>query len=314
MIKQVLGVAGLFLGYGTVGLAGDLVAEVLVDRDTPMTVDVRFEGPEVALDEAADPDVALDIDVDVRVGSSDRCAFTVDRTVQVAASAEETLRLYAGSGDLRVEGRAGLDQVRAVGRVCASHREYVDDLRLTLEREGGGVVLTAHYPDRGNRWRGGDRDQASIDLTVEVPLGMALDADDSSGGMSVRGTGDTRIDDSSGGITVESVVGSLTIDDSSGEIWVRDVAGDVSIDDGSGEIDVAGVGGVVRLQDGSGSMEVVDVERDVVVERDGSGSITVRDVRGDFSVLRDGSGGIRFSGISGRVDVPSDKRRGRRGN
>lgn len=245
-------------------------------------------------------------------GDVDSCRFEVDRELSIAASASDRLELSAGSGELRVAGRDGLDEVRVTARICASDEAYLEDLRVTLDRAGDDIVLRAHYPDRLGRrsWRGND--VARIDLFVEVPLNMSVDIEDSSGSMEVQGTGALRIADSSGSIGVRGINGPVTIDDSSGSLDVQDVSGDVEIEDGSGEIDVRGIQGTVRLRDGSGSIEVEEVDQDVIVERDGSGSITVRDVRGDFTVRRDGSGSIRHSGVEGIVEIPEDKRERRR--
>jgi hypothetical protein len=290
----------LFLGYGVVGFGGDMAAALLAG-EPPLrrSVEVRVDVP--------------DFDVRVQPARSGSCAYEDERTVSIAATAADWLRLTAGSGELTIEGRAGLDRVQAVGRVCASDESYLDELTLTLERRGDDVVLAANYPNRNGHggWRG--EDYARIDLAVEVPLDMAVDLDDSSGGMDVGGTGELRIDDSSGEIFVHGVNGAVWIDDSSGSIDVRDVAGDVEVDDGSGGVDLSNVQGSVRVRDGSGGIDVAEVEGDVIIADDGSGSIDVRDVRGDFAVRSDGSGGIRYSGVGGTVDVPADKRRHRRG-
>jgi len=269
----------LFVGYGLVGMGGEYAVAV---RD--------------------------------HISGSGSCDFTVERRVALSASAVRWLRLKAGSGELTVEGREGLERVEAVGVACASDEAYLADLQLTLDRDGDDLVLSAHYPDRSgkNGWRGND--YARIDLTVQVPLDMAVDVEDSSGSMEVRGTGALRIADSSGDIVVERAAGGVTIDDSSGGITLRGVRGDVEIEDGSGDINLSDVTGSVKLRDGSGSVEVEQVTRDVVVERDGSGSISVRDVGGDFTVHADGSGSIRHSGVQGAVDVPAKKGDRRRGS
>jgi hypothetical protein len=295
-----LKVASLFLGYASLGFGGDYMVGLLGQE--------YASPPQVVVEDIGAAD---DIDVHVHVRHSDRCAYGVERRLELDASAAELLRLSAGSGALTVSGREGLGRVQAVGMACASHEDLLKDLRLSMEQVDGEIVLSAHYPRSGG-WNGGE--YARIDLAVEIPLGMAVDLDDSSGSLEVSGTGALRIDDSSGSILVWDVFGDVLIDDSSGEVELRSISGDVSVDDGSGGIDLRDIDGSVRLRDGSGSVSVVGVGRDVVVERDGSGSIEVRDVNGDFSVRADGSGSIRYSGVAGTVDIPSDKQRRRRGN
>jgi len=297
--------ASLFLAYGFIGFGGDYVVGLLAQ-------DQHADAHHFVVDVERVVDVEVDVAHvhDVHVQHSGECEFEVERRVTLDASATEWLRLEAGAGSLAVEGQAGLGQVQAVGRACASDASYLDDLRLTLERVNDEIVLSAHYPDRSGR----GNSYARIDLAVEIPLNMAVDLDDSSGSMEVAGTGELRIDDSSGSILVHGVNGPVFIDDSSGEIELSDVAGDVQIEDGSGEIDVRDVQGSVHVRDGSGSIDIVEVEQSVIVEGDGSGSIEVRDVGGDFSVLSDGSGSIRHSGVGGAVDIPQKKRERRRGN
>jgi hypothetical protein len=298
-----LKLTALFLGFGGLGVGGGW-AMGLFAGEAPW----GGSPPDIRVSATSDDPVEVDVDVSV-LGRSGRCAYEAERRVALDASAGEWLRLSAGSGELSVQGRAGLTRVQAVARACASDEEALQELTLTLERGDRDVVLSAHYPDR----RGWDNDYARLDMVVEVPLHMAVDIDDSSGSMEVGGTGETRIEDSSGSILVREIEGPLWIDDSSGEIDVKGVSGDVEIEDGSGEVDVANVGGTVHVRDGSGSISVYQVEGDVIVDSDGSGSISVRDVRGDFRVGRDGSGGIRYSGIAGQVDIPRDKRDRTRG-
>lgn len=301
MIVQGVRLAGLFVAYGAVGMGGDLAVQALVDA---MGSHPASGGVEIHVDAHAPHDGAW---------QGAECRFEDTRTVAMDVDGTLALLVLAGSGELEVEGQAGLDRVEAVARACASHEEDLAELRLTLEREGSEVVLSAHYPDDSHRRSWDGNHYARLDLRVRMPLGMAASLKDSSGEMVVSGTGALDIDDSSGSISVRDARGPVTIDDSSGEVEVRGVKGDLEIRDGSGEIFLSGIEGSVAVRDGSGEVEVEEVTGDVVILGDGSGSISVRDVGGDFRVRADGSGGIRYSGVAGVVDIPRDKRRDRRG-
>ena len=324
-------VLSLFLGYGLIGFTADYAVglwaqdidagqeyqydyDVAVEVDVPNVV-VEVEVEEVEVEEDVEVDVDVDVDVDVvpvlvnvqvRHGS---CSYELDRTFTIPVSPANQLVINAGSGELRVEGRRGLDQIEVVGRVCASREEWLEQLTLSVETVGSDVILSAHYPNRNNR-RGNNT--AKIDLTVLMPLGMDVDIDDSSGSLEVIGAGNLGIEDSSGSVTISGVNGSVYLDDSSGGIEIQDVSGDVDVRDGSGGIDVRDVQGTVRLRDGSGGIDVAEVAEDVIVESDGSGSIRVRGVGGNFTVERDGSGEISHSDVRGTVDIPEKKRRKRR--
>lgn len=301
-VRAGLRVASLFVAYGTLGAGGDFAASLLAEDGGPRGVPAHIEA-----DVAAEVERDLEHAPAVRLRARDAdCAYELERRISLPAGDAELLGILAGSGELAVEGRAGLEDVEVVGRVCASHEEYLEDLQVTLEQAGTEIVLTAHYPESRS---GRGRNTARIDLLVGVPLGMPVDIDDSSGSIETFGTGALRIDDSSGSVRVVGTSGSVRIDDSSGELEVRDAAGDVEVSDGSGEIEIGDVQGSVRVRDGSGGIDVTEVDRDVIIEDDGSGGIEVRNVGGAFVVEDDGSGGIRYSDVAGRVDIPADARR-----
>lgn len=309
MIRTALRVAALFAGYSMIGLGGDYAVGLLGRDHTDSAVQPR-EAPRTARDVTPTVIVAVKptIVARVRIRHGGACDFQLDREFTMSAAGVTLLNIDAGAGELHVEGRDGLDEIIIVGRVCASDEGYLDDLRLSVEESANGeVTLVTHYPEQ--RDRSGRNATARIDLTVLMPRGLNVDIEDSSGEMDVFGTGDLKIDDSSGSIRVAGVDGSLIIDDSSGSLDVQDIAGDVSIEDGSGGISIRDIRGSLRLRDGSGGIDIAAVDQDVIIESDGSGGIEVRDVGGDFIVERDGSGGIRHSGVRGLVDVPVRGRR-----
>jgi hypothetical protein len=244
---------------------------------------------------------------DVAVRAQSQCRFEAERSLTVPAGVNELLHVTAKSGSLEVVGVPGLDEVRASARACASHEEFLEELRLTSRREGSNLYVETSYPDLSG-WMGGGQRYARLDLRLEVPEGIAADIRDSSGEMTVSNLGDAVIDDSSGEIEAHGIQGDIRIHDSSGEITLWDVTGSVEIDDGSGEINLSTVGGTVTIDDGSGEIDVRDVDGTVRVVRDGSGSIEVNGVGGDFIVERDGSGSIEFRNVTGQVDVPRKRR------
>lgn len=219
--------------------------------------------------------------------------YTAPREADVDARGARRLRVEGRAGFLRVRGVDGLAQVRVRGTARASRRAALDEIRLVARREGDAVVVRADIPDRSGvaRWGDGwgDNDVRALDLTLEVPRGLAADVVDGSGALEVRG------------------VGALDVTDGSGEITLEDV-GPTRVEDGSGEIRVAYVRGDLRVTDGSGGIAVRGVRGSVVVERDGSGGIDVRDVDGDLTVERARARGLAYAGVRGRVTVPSDAR------
>jgi hypothetical protein len=250
------------------------------------------------------------------------CRYEAERTAVVDATGAALLEVRARAGDLRIEGRQGLSEVRVTARACASDEDRLDEVQLLAERSGERVRVEAQLPDVFE-WFSFGRAYTRLDMVLEVPAGIAADIDDSSGGIELRGLGELTLDDSSGGIEAENITGPAWIDDSSGSLCIEDVAGpvvirdssgsicvarvegDVEIDDSSGGIDVREVAGSVELRDSSGSIHVEDTTGNVTVLRDSSGSIRVEDVQGDFAVLRDSSGGVSYRNVGGAVRIPN---------
>jgi hypothetical protein len=210
-------------------------------------------------------------------GDDDR--FTDDRYEAVQADGVRTVLIDAEAGDLVVRGVAGLGEIRVDGTARSSQEHDLDDIDVHVSRAGDVVSIDADVP--------GGLGFAELDLTIELPTGLAL-----------------RIDDTSGEIEVVRT-GSVDLDDDSGDVLLREITGDVVLGDGSGEIEVYDVEGDVRVrEDCSGNLVLDGVSGDVLIEEDGSGDIDVANVDGDLTVERDGSGRIRYRNIGGRVDLP----------
>lgn len=232
--------------------------------------------------------------------AQDDCRYEAERSANVNASGANLIRVAAGSGTLRVEGKPGLGEVRIRGVACASDRDLLEAIALEADRSGGEVRVETVLPDRL-----GMNEYARLHLTIEVPEGLAADLRDGSGPIEVFNVGPLEIGDGSGEVVVEDVAGPVRIDDGSGEIRLADIRGDVEIDDNSGGIELRGIQGSVTLTDGSGEIRVENVTGSVLVRRDGSGGIRVADVRGDFVVERDGTGGVRHRNVGGQVRIAS---------
>ena len=228
----------------------------------------------------------------------------IDETLDLSNS--ESLRIAAKAGDLKVRGGSGSEAlIRA--KVCASKEEWLD--KATIETEGGRSAEIAVDLPETSGWSITGSNYAYIDLEVEVPRGIAVVVDDSSGDADISGLASVEISDSSGDVEISDIDGDVSVKDSSGDIEVERVGGNLWIvNDSAGDGEVEGVEGSVRVEaDSSGDLEFTNVGMDVLVERDSSGDIVARDVGGDFTVDRDGSGEIRYSDVTGSVSIPDDK-------
>lgn len=228
----------------------------------------------------------------------------VEATLNLEGS--ETLTIHAAAGDLRVSGRSGISEARAVGRVCASEKAWLEASDLVAE-EGRNAMIAVSLPDSSGWAFAGSR-YLYMDLEIDVPDTITLDIRDSSGDIDIGETASVSVHDSSGDINIEDVTGTVTLDDSSGDIDLLDISGDVLVHrDSSGDIDGRDIEGSVKVErDSSGDLRFRDVGADLVVEKDSSGDIVADGIGGDFRVLKDGSGDIHSSKVTGAVEVPSD--------
>jgi hypothetical protein len=240
-----------------------------------------------------------------------RDEVSAPRSARVSAAGLRGARIEARAGSLRIEGRSGVTEIQARGTARASSRGLIDEIRLTAERRGDQAYVIVELPEIHGNW-GGDDEFVALDLIVEVPNTLALDVEDRSGELEIRGVGALDLVDASGEATIENVGGRLRVRDNSGDLRIRDVRGDVELEDGSGGIYLRTIRGSVTVdRDGSGEFEAEDVAGSVRIASKGSGSVDVVRVGGDFIVDRKGSGSITHRDVRGRVEVPERDRRRR---
>ena len=234
----------------------------------------------------------------------DDCKYEkrIDRTLDLANASQ--LDINATAGDLRVTGDSHGAEAVIEAVICASEEDWADQTWLRME-SGSTAEISVEDPRSGNSsWS--NNNYFSVDLRISVPAGMALNIRDSSGPMTVKGSGDLSIRDSSGDIDISDIQGMVNIEDSSGDIEMDQVHGDLVIEgDSSGNITGTEIRGSVLVRnDSSGDIHFEDVQDDFVVERDSSGNIVADTIGGDFRVLKDGSGSIKAKNVSGEIDIP----------
>ena len=246
------------------------------------------------------------------------CPHSEPRDATLDAAGATTLRVEARAGSLEIRGTSGSSEVRVSGKACAPDKDVLEDIELRTDRRGDTLYIEARTPD-GN-WR---RHSPYLDLEIEVPKGLFLDVDDSSGSLMIEGVRGLDRQDGSGDVHIRDIAETVDVDDNSGEVRITEVGGEVRVEDGSGSIEIEHVGGPVYIKDGSGEITVRDTEAaveieedgsgsidlehvggDVVVREDGSGSIWAEHVAGDFIVEQDGSGGVHTNHIEGNIKVP----------
>ena len=232
---------------------------------------------------------------------------TAPRNATIDASGARLVRISARAGWLKVSGRQGATQARVRGTARASREGWLEEIQLRTERRGDVVEITVEISERD--YVGIGRFYRALDLDIEIPAGMAVEIEDSSGDVEVSGTGGVDIEDSSGDVEIMDAGGAVRVRDSSGDVRIERAKGSVSVQDSSGDIELRNIAGSVEIEeDSSGEIVALDVTGAVHVARDGSGGIRVADVGGSFTVDRDGSGGISHRNVKGSVQIPRSKR------
>jgi hypothetical protein len=236
--------------------------------------------------------------------------YSAPRNAVVDASGARSIRVEAGAGILRVEGKPGLSQVKVTGTAHASSQGILKRVKLTAERRGDEIFIKSEVLDSEFSWFSDGNSSASLDLTIDVPLGMKADVSDGSGDASIKGVGELNATDGSGDLEIDGAT-SVRVSDGSGGLVVKNISGDVRVRDGSGDIEARNVSGSFTVEsDGSGGIFATDIKGSVVVEHDGSGEINATRVGRDLIVHSKGSGEVTYTGITGRVEIP-ERRRGR---
>ncbi len=227
-----------------------------------------------------------------------QCEFRDD--IELHGTADGDLQVEAGAGRLTISGAAGSSAIRVSATLCASDRDRLNGLEVSLD----GHRIRTDYPSQ--RWGWGNN-YARIDLEIEVPATTNVYVEDTSGSLTIYGLGDVELKDGSGSAHIENV-GSVLVEDGSGSLRIQDVSGDVKVRDGSGSLTIHGVTGGVMIEDGSGSIEIEAIGGSVRIDEVGAGGVNVRDVDGDLVVTDGRRERIRFSDVRGVVDLPPAKR------
>jgi DUF4097 and DUF4098 domain-containing protein YvlB len=204
-----------------------------------------------------------------------------ERTLQLDSTNINILDAETGSGTLIIIGEQGRSTITVEADIYTIDE---GDFSLKLERSGNQAILVADVSNRsGNTWRVGGNNSPRINLVIKMPADLALQLEDSSGSIDIRGLkNNIEIDDGSGSLEIDGG-NNIKIDDGSGSLTVRNATGNVDIEDGSGSLTVKNTEGKVTIDDNSGGINV-----------DGAGSL---------EIINSGSGGVSIDGVRGDVKV-----------
>ena len=186
----------------------------------------------------------------------------------------------------------------------AADRRGAEETRVDFD----GTRLTITGPRPRISWIGPSE---SVDVTVELPSGSRLTAENSIGGVRTTGRlGATRIKCSSGPVELDSI-GDLWLRASHGNATVGVADGEVEITADHGQIRIGTVSGDATLKASHGSIEVgecggdVDAKLsygDLAVTR-ALGSVTAKTAYGSIQLREVSSGSIQVESGYGQVAI-----------
>ena len=180
------------------------------------------------------------------------------------------------------------EKVYFKGKITGSGDE--GDYRFETDIVGKTLVIRVdRVKDRS--WRNYRITESRIDLTIVD--GVKLDIDNSSGDINVANlrASSSKLEASSGDITLRSVVSNLEVETSSGDIDIDGLTGDSEIESTSGDQDIFDTKGNIETRASSGDITVSGFD----------GKIKVQATSGDVEI-RKGIGSIRARTSSGNID------------
>ena len=232
------------------------------------------------------------------------CQGHSPRSATIDATGARSLRVVSDRGDLEINGRTGLSEVRVEGVACASQndRSSVIRIRLTAVRENDEIVVTVDLPEsvRGGR----------LDLIINAPGDLPLiDITDEHGPVIVTNVRGLRAVVGNGGLEGRGISGDVDVPSLRGSITLLDIGGNVNLDEvrGAAGIDIQNVSGDVTIGlNLNGPATITDVSGDVTVANAGFGALVLERVAGDLVVEDNLRGDISHRDIGGRVQLPGD--------
>ena len=240
--------------------------------------------------------------VRVEPGSGNEVEVTITRLGSDASQLETRTGLIGGMQTLRIFHPG--DAIRAAD---AGHlgRRYTTTLRLRDD----GRFDAPNNTGRRVRISNDGGAEASADLVVHVPSGVALDLHVGLGDIGARGSASSlAIETGAGTVRTTETRGPLHIETGSGSVAVARHFGNLDIDTGSGAVDASDIegGATVSIETGSGSLNVVRCRATDRLRLDtGSGRIVALRIEAATMSLDTGSGSVEVApnGTAGDLHV-----------
>ncbi|MFL9680690.1 DUF4097 family beta strand repeat-containing protein [Streptomyces sp. KL110A] len=183
-----------------------------------------------------------------------------------------SVRLENGSGGVTVNGREGRGKL---------------SLRREVEYRGDKPQGATHRIENGVLILGGCGSRCSVNYTVDVPVGVPVSGEVSSGGIHLIKVGAVKVTTGSGRIEMNGVSGAVEVKTSNGRITGQDIKGTR-----------------IQAQTTNGEINLTPAAPLDVQASTSNGAITLTLPKADYQVMADTNNGDKTIGVS---DDPSGK-------
>jgi hypothetical protein len=177
------------------------------------------------------------------------------RELVVPTPGAELLRIDNPLGHVSVRAWDRPGQIHITAEKHAASQEAIDRLRVHYTAWQSGEISVETRVELGGRERSLPLSGSRIDLVIEVPADLGIEAKTFGGDLTASGLrGGARLETTGGRIGVSDVRGGVVTRQLKGGQTVKAVDGDVDLDGVEGDLDVRGVGGGrldARMVDGS---------------------------------------------------------------
>ncbi len=198
-----------------------------------------------------------------------------------------------------------VNEVKVEGSFCdvyveRGNRNYVKASIIGRGNEGdfefdtdiiGSTLIVRVIRQNRSSWRSYNTTEAKIELTIKD--GVSLDIDNSSGDVFVSdlNTSESKIEASSGDITLKRINANLEVETSSGDISIDGLEGDLEMESTSGDQEVSNLVGNLDTRASSGDITIEDFD----------GELDLEATSGDIELIG-GRGVLYLKTTSGNID------------
>jgi len=187
-----------------------------------------------------------------------------------------------------------------------------DDYRFDTATVGSALIIKVIHKKSNYGWMSNRINKSRIDVTI--PEGVKLDIDNSSGNVFVADltVSESRIEATSGDITLRNIVADLEVETTSGNISITDLIGNSEVASTSGDQEFENVKGTMAVRASSGGITFENFEGNLDIKatsgdvrlRGGEGKLKVRTSSGDIEGVSIAlTGDAYFDATSGNVEM-----------